>query len=55
MNTVYRYMYMYMNTFMTVHVCMYILVVAVHSQDSMRLACANAVLAVHSNYFVGSS
>ena len=33
---------------------MYI-VVAVHSQDSMRLAFANAVLAVHCNYFVGSS
>ena len=31
------------------------IVVAVHSQDSMRLACANAVLAVHCNYFVGSS
>ena len=30
-------------------------VVAVHSQDSMRLACVNAVLAVHCNYFVGSS
>ena len=28
-------------------------VVAVHSQDSMRLACVNAVLAVHCNYFVG--
>ena len=37
-----------------VHVCMYI-VVAVHGQDSMRLACVNAVLAVHCNYIVGSS
>ena len=36
---------------------LYIHVVAVHSQDSMRLACANAVLAVHGNYmyFVGNS
>ena len=31
------------------------IVVAVHSQDSMRLACVNAVLAVHCNYFGGSS
>ena len=27
-------------------------IVAVHSQDSMRLACANAVVAVHCNYYV---
>ena len=32
----------------------YIIVVAVHSQDNMRLACANAVLAVYCNYFVGN-
>ena len=33
--------------------CMYIhIVVAVHSQDSVRLACANAVLAVHCNYLL---
>ena len=44
----YMYMYMYM------YVAMYI-VVAVHSQDSMRLVCANAILAVHYNYFAGSS
>ena len=31
-----------------------IILVAVHSQDSMRLACANAVLAVHCSYFVCS-
>ena len=39
------------------YIYMYIqnIVVAVHSQDSMRLACANAVLAVHYNYFGGSS
>ena len=34
--TVYMYMYMYVYV-----------VVAVHSLDSMRLACPNAVLAVH--------
>ena len=32
----------------------YIIVVAVHSQDHMRFACANAVLAVYCNYFVGN-
>ena len=38
----------------TVHMYMY-KVVAVHGQDSVRLAYVNAVLAVHCNYFVGSS
>ena len=39
------YICMCVCVYVCMYVCMYIIVVAVHSQDSMRLACANAVLA----------
>ena len=43
------------NSFLPILLHIHVHIVAVHSQDSMRLACAKAVLAVHCNYFVGSS